>query len=313
MIGSVPLMAGTVWLPTSVGVRPPMIPMPAAIITTRPVGRSDGDDSKDKGGGEDGSHGRIQVGSIGSDPRTGKLFPARPACGRAGTPAKITHSPHYPGTMRNLLLLIVPLFAALPLPAVTNGDPLAAVIAEKGEPKSKLEHGNTTVLTYATVVIQLKDGVVVSQRNPSADYAVRAEAAKPLPPSKSGAAAGTSGSWATDYQSALTSANGTGRKVFLFFTGSDWCGWCRRLDAEILGTEEFRAYASGSLVLVKLDFPRHLEQSEQTKTQNADLAQRYRISGYPTVVILNDSGAEIGRLGYQRGGPGPFLQRLQRL
>ena len=99
----------------------------------------------------------------------------------------------------------------------------------------------------------------------------------------------------------------------MFFTGSDWCGWCKRLEAEILGTPEFRDFARESLVLVKLDFPRRVEQSAELKAQNSRLAQKYGIEGYPTVVVLDQSGREIGRTGYQRGGPGPFIESLRKM
>ncbi len=217
--------------------------------------------------------------------------------------------------MRKLISCLLPLLMAVSLPAVTNGDTLASVLAEKGEPTSKLERGNLTILTYPDNVIRVEGGVVVSQKNPSPDYAVRSEKPKPTPRARtaSGASTGTAGDWTTNSQSAIGAASGTGRKVFLFFTGSDWCGWCKKLDAEILGTDEFKQYATSSLVLVKLDFPNSIPQSDDLKAQNRQLAQKYHIEGYPTVVVLNDTGAEIGRLGYQRGGPGPFIQKLQSL
>lgn len=217
--------------------------------------------------------------------------------------------------MRKLLLSLLPLLAASALLAVNIGDSLSSVLAEKGEPTSKLERGNVTTLTYGDAVIRLENGVVVSQKKPGADYAVRADKPAPAPRPRGGSRGsdGTSGEWTTDVRSALGSASGTGRKIFLFFTGSDWCGWCKRLDAEILGTDEFKQYASGNLVLVKLDFPNAIPQSAELKAQNAQLAQQYGIRGYPTIVVLNDSGAEVGRLGYQRGGPAPFIQRLQHM
>lgn len=217
--------------------------------------------------------------------------------------------------MRKLLSCLLPLLVVVSVHAVKNGDTLASVLAEKGEPTSRLERGSLTILTYGDSVIRVENGVVVSQKNPSTDYAVRSEKPKPAPrPRRSGGeSTGTAGEWTTSYQSAVGSAAGTGRKIFLFFTGSDWCGWCKRLDAEVLGTGEFKQYAATGLVLVKLDFPNSIPQPDDLKAQNAQLAQKYGIRGYPTIVVLNDSGAEIGRLGYQRGGPGPFIQKLQSL
>ena len=217
--------------------------------------------------------------------------------------------------MRKLLLSLLPLLAASALLAVNTGDSLSSVLAEKGEPTSKLERGNVTTLTYGDAVIRLENGVVVSQKKPGADYAVRADkpAPAPRPRGSSRGSDGTSGEWTTDVRSALGSASGTGRKIFLFFTGSDWCGWCKRLDAEVLSTEEFKEYASGNLVLVKLDFPRKIQQSDFTKKRNGQLAEKYRVGGFPTIVVLDDAGEELGRIGYQAGGPRPFIKKLQKM
>ena len=119
--------------------------------------------------------------------------------------------------------------------------------------------------------------------------------------------------WRTDLAAAASDAQ-TGQKLILLnFSGSDWCGWCKRLEAEVLDTEEFKTYASGNLVLVKLDFPRRIAQSDFTKRRNRELAQKYSIGGYPAIVVLNDSGEEVGRLGYQPGGPGPFIKKLRKM
>ncbi|HLP03653.1 MAG TPA: thioredoxin family protein [Opitutaceae bacterium] len=215
--------------------------------------------------------------------------------------------------MRTLLLLSVCLTAVLPSYAVKNGDTLAAVLDQKGEPRSKLERGNITVLTYEDGTVKLENGVVVAQTLPSADYAVRANT-PPLRRTSGGSSGpGFDGEWTTDYQSAVSAAQGTGREILLFFTGSDWCGWCMKLEAEVLGTEEFKEYASGNLALVKLDFPRRVAQSEFTKNRNRELQQKYGIGGYPAIVVLNEAGEEVGRLGYQPGGPAPFIKKLRKM
>ncbi len=116
--------------------------------------------------------------------------------------------------------------------------------------------------------------------------------------------------WKTDYAAALQQAKAENRHVFLFFTGSDWCGWCKRLNKEILSTPEFAQYAKEKLILVELDFPKKRKLTATVKAQNAKLADKYKIEGYPTVIILDGNGNKVGRLGYQEGGPGPFIARL---
>jgi protein disulfide-isomerase len=213
--------------------------------------------------------------------------------------------------MRKLLLFILSLAVALGASAVQLGDTLASVLEEKGEPRSRLERGNVIMLTYEDGSIRLENGVVVMQTLPGSGRSERPAPARGTGGRENGP--GMLGEWTTDYQLAVDAARGTRRSVLLFFTGSDWCGWCKRLEAEVLDTEEFKTYASGNLVLVKLDFPRRIAQSEFTKRRNRELAQKYGIEGYPTIVVLNDSGVEVGRLGYQPGGPGPFIKKLRKM
>lgn len=123
--------------------------------------------------------------------------------------------------------------------------------------------------------------------------------------------AAASGMWTTDYPAALTQAAKENKKVFLFFTGSDWCGWCKRLDKEILSTAEFKSYAAESLILVKLDFPRSVPQSASLKAQNRKLAEKHDIQGYPTIIVLNSAGKRVGELGYMEGGPAGFVKALK--
>ena len=126
------------------------------------------------------------------------------------------------------------------------------------------------------------------------------------------ASSGEQLTWQTDYAAALIQAKTENRQVFLFFTGSDWCSWCKRLNKEILSTPEFARYSKEKLILVEVDFPKKRPQSATLKTQNAKLAKRYKIEGYPTVILLNSAGTKIDELGYQEGGPAPFISRLNK-
>ncbi len=119
--------------------------------------------------------------------------------------------------------------------------------------------------------------------------------------------------WTTDYAEALRRAKDDGKLVMLDFTGSDWCGWCMRLDKEVFSTQEFKDYAAENLVLVKLDFPRNLTQSEAVKQQNNELLRKFGVRGFPTIVMLDATGNQVSQLGYQPGGPGPFIDQLKQL
>ena len=204
--------------------------------------------------------------------------------------------------MKKLLFFSLLALFALPLGAVQIGDTFDQVVAEKGNPDNKLQAGSTTILTYAGDTIKIKQGHVISMKAAGHVEITGANVAAPV---------ATAGAWTTDYAAALAQAGKENKKVFLFFTGSDWCGWCKRLDKEILSTAEFKTYAAENLILVKLDFPRSLPQSGQIKAQNRQLAEKHDIKGYPTIIVLNSSGKRIGDLGYMEGGPTGFVKELK--
>lgn len=117
--------------------------------------------------------------------------------------------------------------------------------------------------------------------------------------------------WGTDLPGALNQARSDNKMVLLDFTGSDWCPWCIKFDHDVLSTGEFADYAKSKLVLVQLDFPRTKPQSDDLKQANAALAKRFNVDGYPTYVLLNPAGNELGRqVGYREGGPDAFIAEL---
>src|SRR5262245_38664438 len=93
--------------------------------------------------------------------------------------------------------------------------------------------------------------------------------------------------WETNLGKALEKAKTDNRLVMLDFTGSDWCGWCIKLNKEVFSTSEFGKYAEKNLVPVEIDFPRKKTQADALKEQNKKLQQKYNIDGYPTIVVLN--------------------------
>jgi len=117
--------------------------------------------------------------------------------------------------------------------------------------------------------------------------------------------------WLTDLPAAQAQAKSENKLVLMDFTGSDWCGWCIKFKKEVLDTPEFQAYAAKNVVLVEVDFPNKKSQSADLKSANAGLKDKYRIEGYPTLVVLNQNGKEIGRqVGYSEGGPKAFIAKL---
>lgn len=125
-------------------------------------------------------------------------------------------------------------------------------------------------------------------------------------------AAGKAG-WSDDYAKSMEKAKTESKLVLLDFTGSDWCGWCMKLDKEVFSQKAFKDYAKDNLVLVEVDFPQQKHLTKQVKEQNDKLAKEYGIEGYPTIVVLNAEGKKVGQLGYMEGGPDAFIAELNKL
>lgn len=119
--------------------------------------------------------------------------------------------------------------------------------------------------------------------------------------------------WLTNLEEAQKISQEKGIPIFIDFTGSDWCGWCFKLREEVFSQEEFIQYAKENLVLLKLDFPRKIKQSKETKAYNENLARRFGIKGFPTILLVNSKGEEIARTGYQYGGAAKYVEHLQEL
>jgi protein disulfide-isomerase len=120
--------------------------------------------------------------------------------------------------------------------------------------------------------------------------------------------------WLTDFKQAQQEAKAGNKFVLLDFTGSDWCGWCKKFDKEVLLQPEFKDFARNNLVVVEVDFPRGKQQSLELKKQNRELAMQYEIMGFPTIVVLNSDGQKLWRYdGYFPDGPAAFIAQLQKL
>lgn len=126
--------------------------------------------------------------------------------------------------------------------------------------------------------------------------------------------------WHTDITRAAEISNATNKPIFAFFTGSDWCVWCKRLQMNVFAKKDFIRWANQNVVLVELDFPRGKQLSPELQQQNSSLQQTFQVQGYPTVWMFymnkQDGGAgytinALGSLGYPGGAePGKEEQKF---
>ncbi|MFK7852077.1 MAG: thioredoxin family protein [Akkermansiaceae bacterium] len=120
--------------------------------------------------------------------------------------------------------------------------------------------------------------------------------------------------WLTDFEAAKAQAKKEGKPIFINFTGTDWCGWCIRLEKEVFEKEEFKKYAKESLVLMEVDFPRKKKLPKEVAEQNKKLDKEFKIEGYPTLYLLDADGKKIsGDVGYREGGAAAYVEHLKSL
>lgn len=123
--------------------------------------------------------------------------------------------------------------------------------------------------------------------------------------------------WMTDFDAAKAAAEKEGKHLLVDFSGSDWCGWCIKLDDEVFSKPEFTEAAGKDFALCVLDFPNKPENRakipEALQTRNRELMKQHGVQGFPSVLLFDAKGALYARTGYRPGGPGPYLAHLAEL
>ena len=121
--------------------------------------------------------------------------------------------------------------------------------------------------------------------------------------------------WHTDLNKAMELSKKENKPMMLFFTGSDWCGWCKKLQKEVFTQSEFKKWAQENVILVEVDFPKANIQTEEVKTQNRMLQQQFAVRGYPTCWFITADQlkdgkvnfTQLGQKGYEAGGPANWV------
>jgi thioredoxin-related protein len=120
--------------------------------------------------------------------------------------------------------------------------------------------------------------------------------------------------WTSDFTAAKKQATESKKDLLIDFTGSDWCGWCIKLNEEVFSKDAFKAGVKDTLVLVELDYPKDKSKlTAETIQQNKELAEKYPISGYPSIILTDAEGKPYAATGYQEGGPEAYVKHLNEL
>jgi protein disulfide-isomerase len=112
--------------------------------------------------------------------------------------------------------------------------------------------------------------------------------------------------WTTDFDTAMDTAKADRLPLYLYFTGSTWCIWCKKMDREIHNQDAFRQKTVGKFHFVKIDLPAGAQPNEKVK----NLVDSYHIQGVPTVIILSPDGKELSRFRYQPISPDKYAEAV---
>jgi protein disulfide-isomerase len=132
--------------------------------------------------------------------------------------------------------------------------------------------------------------------------------------------------WYTDIEKVYALSKETKRPIFAYFTGSDWCGWCHRLERNVFEKNDFQEWAKDHVILLEVDFPHSKKLPDALANQNAYLQQFFSVRGYPTIWLfyMNKDTTNnkfkisaLGSLGYPNASPGSeavtFLNNANRI
>jgi protein disulfide-isomerase len=117
----------------------------------------------------------------------------------------------------------------------------------------------------------------------------------------------------TNFPRSSALAKSTNRPLLLAFLGTDWSISSLKLDREIFDQAEFSDNSNYNFVLCKLHFYQTQERSPEVIRQNEELATKFKVREFPTVVVLSPEGRELGRLGYIPGGVKAFAAEVNAL
>ena len=118
--------------------------------------------------------------------------------------------------------------------------------------------------------------------------------------------------WLTNMSKVMEKAKNENKLILLNFTGSDWCPRCISLNKNVFAGQNFKKYTSENLVLLEVDLPKKSGKISQEQLEyNKELAKKYRVYAYPTVIITFASGKELYREVGFNGDSKSYLTRLK--
>jgi WD40 repeat protein len=120
--------------------------------------------------------------------------------------------------------------------------------------------------------------------------------------------------WNPDFEAARAQASRQKKDLFVYFTGSDWCGWCLLVRKNVFGQDAFLEYVPRHFSLVELDFPRYTARPKNYAA-NRELLHRWGLKGFPSLILADAQGRPYANLrdGKVRDNAAAYVTRMEEL
>lgn len=119
--------------------------------------------------------------------------------------------------------------------------------------------------------------------------------------------------WQTNFEVAKEKSAAEKKPLFLYFSGSDWCPWCKEMESEILTTPAFKEALGQKMIFMKVDFPKKELLDHRILKQNEKLANDYNVQSFPTIVLLDSNLKVIDVLHFEGDGGAVFAQKVLKI
>jgi hypothetical protein len=179
------------------------------------------------------------------------------------------------------------------------------VIAAYGWPNGQSQSGTKEILSYAQGDVYLENGRV-ERVNFSPNVPWQAPRPRPGPATASTRKANEApvDFWLTDYPSAVREAQRRNCRILALFTGSDWSPASKEFHEQVEYHPDFVNAFAGDFVLLKLDYPRGSPVPAKISDENLRLRDKYAVTTYPALLVLNAAGDLLGRADLSKPAPG---------
>lgn len=115
--------------------------------------------------------------------------------------------------------------------------------------------------------------------------------------------------WLKNYSEAVTRSQSESKPIAILFTGTGWCPACVKLEREVIGNSEFTQSVGQKFVFLKAEFPDYNEAAIMASPFK-QLMDRYGVTAFPTIVVIDANGQKLYTVNYQQGGARVYAQEL---